>query len=104
MTFKEDPWMLLVLPTPRKNHFRASWRRLGAPKKTTKNTMKTIIVNFAFRLGFKAKVGSVTTFSDQCDLRISWVPVHFIEGREIVRRGGDHFGDHPLPSKRFPCW
>jgi len=66
--------------------------------------MKTIIVNFAFRLGFKAKVGSVTTFSDQCDLRISWVPVHFIEGREIVRRGGDHFGDHPLPSKRFPCW
>ena len=46
----------------------AASRRL---KKIMKLIKKASIPDFAFHLGFAAKVGAVTTFSDQCDLRIS---------------------------------
>ena len=92
------------MPATHNVHFRASWQRLGAPKKIMKLIKKASIPDFAFHLGFKAKVGPLTTFADHADLRFSWLPVHFTKILNIVKRGADHFADHFGPSKRYACW
>jgi len=73
---------------------------VSAPPNIMKLIIRVIIPDYAFHLGFAAKVGLLTTFADHADLCISWVPMNFTKNRNIVRRGADHFADPLGPSKR----